>query len=242
MRAFITFALLFSQLFAPLAWSATICNPLLVLIEGGFSSSDGRSMEDLYSTLSRDWTSVSIVLIDNEYFAEGLVVDASEWDFYNIPRWFKKSGFWPVVVVGHSLGGASAYFLAQSTPTTLLVTLDAVSTPDEKDHPRVRWVNVYAKNAPALLQLVIPFYLGDSLGEDWEHEDEADVNIPVRWTSHSNVNRLFWRAKRELYDALESCPTRSKEIESRTNAMEILGLCEHDGINCHFSDYVSFER
>ena len=238
MEAHITFALLLSLVFAPVAWSATTCDPLLVLIEGGFSSSEGRSMEDLYKTLSSDWTSVSIVLIDNEYFAAGVVVDARDRDFSKLQRWFNAGGFWPVVVVGHSLGGASAYVLAQSTPTTLLVTLDAVAHPDENDHPGVRWVNVYAKNAPQLLQFVVPWFLGDSLGEDWEHEDNADVNIPVRWTSHSNVHKLFWSAKGELYDALESCPMRPTGVGRRTDATQILDLCGHDGVNCDFSHHV----
>ena len=224
------------------AQSATTCHPLLILIEGGFGSSDGDSMEGLYKILSDDLDTISIVLLDNEYFANGLTVDGRDFDFKNIPKWLKEAGFWPVVVVGHSLGGASAYFLAKSTPTKLLVTLDAVSSPDEKPHPGagVRWVNVYAKNAHPLVQIITFFYLGDSLGVDWEHEGNADLNVPVRWTSHSDVSKMFFRAKDEIVDALVSCPSRPRGVNEQTGIRDFLLFCKDDGINCHFSDNVSF--
>ena len=224
-------------------WTQYRCDPLLVLIEGGSASSDGLSMERLARDLFDSYTTqhrTTVVSIDNGYFFE-----PKWWSLWTIPYageeeekdmgivadTIQESGHWPVVVVGHSLGGSTAYDIATMATISLLVTLDAVSTPDDVPSLDAPWINVYAINK---------WGHGDSIGEDWEYERNADWNVGMENTSHSAVSSMFKRAENVILDSLHKCD-RPDHVEETLDLRFVTGLCRNDLINCAYAAYL-FEK
>ena len=216
-----------------------MCNPLLVLVEGGSASSDGSSMEalarDLFDRYSKE-ERTTVVSVDNGYF-----FSPKWWSLWTIPHvgdvesenmdtvatMIRDSGHWPVVLVGHSLGGSTAYEIASSTPTSLLVTLDAVSSPDNVPSLDMTWwINVFAHNH---------LFKGDSIGEDWEHEPNADSNIRMKKTSHSAARSMFERVEGDILNVLRSCYDRPQELPRKLDISVTTGLCRVDQINCAYA-------
>jgi len=141
--------------------------PLLVLIEGGLSSSSGVSMADLKKKIWTRYDScgVDVYTPDNDDiwgreiggifdFAGMLGKLWMEEDFieYEVDR-ITSAKYNPIVIVGHSVGGLAAFELGDALPgTSLVVTLDPVSYWESKDpfmekprHAR-QWIHVYLKN------------------------------------------------------------------------------------------------
>ena len=94
-------------------------------------------MEEFMETLSARYRGrTTIAVVDNGPFVSTIFgipyqsKDDYDEDLQNLAIDVQKTGFWPVVVVGHSLGGAVAYQLSHLTNVHLLVTLDAVGNPD----------------------------------------------------------------------------------------------------------------
>ena len=206
--------------------AAAACEPLLVTIEGG-SSSGGDSMATLSVQLVERVSSY-VINVDNKYFFEDGLLWIPHFDNEDATRlseYLSDIGLWPIVLIGHSLGGTTAYEIASRIPISLVVTLDAVSTPDNMQHPGngVKWINVYAYNHW--------WGLGNSLGEDWQYEPNADENRVLKRTSHHAVVRMFNEAHEDVYDALRSC-TRNPSRRAGLNREVMQELCEHDGISC----------
>ena len=100
------------------------CEPLLVTIEGGSASSGGQSIEDLYAQLDSLYfgSIVRIMNIDNKYFFTGGPIPTSREGQMDIfAGVLVNLGFWPIVIVGHSLGGSTAHDIASRVPISLLL-------------------------------------------------------------------------------------------------------------------------
>ena len=208
------------------------CEPWVVTIEGGWSSSSGDSMKELSQKLmGKVRSNVNVINFDNGYFFRRSFLGIPVLDSHPITRANlttlvdAMSGFGPIVIIGHSLGGATAHAVSRIIPVSLLVTLDAVSYPDDRPHPGngTKWINVYAYNHW--------YGLGNSIGVDWEHESDADENLKLYKTSHSDVIKMFNQASQDIYDALNDCKRR--DSRRRSNDEAIRHLCEHnDGVTC----------
>lgn len=208
------------------------CNPLLLMIEGGDWSSNGDSIEDLANEIDEDYKEMGIDVFP---------VDGSK--FWSSWRYFKNrsasqlahdlrlSGYYPLVIVGHSLGGATAHALAERVETSLLVTLDAVSFNDNQARPRgaAKWVNAYVgKNAWLV-------WNGNAVGPDWDDEPHADVDFHAGYYSHSNVRAMYKKknpkdgmsAEDWVLEALKYCPSGQNYREFNPGS-----LCRTGSIAC----------
>ena len=188
--------LVYTTCWSPPVWSqnsSQVCKPLLLLIEGGAESSrDGESVEFLANEIVPRYNQegIPVVLMDNAFF----------WNKYT---WLPSNGedasqklirsrYWPIVMVGHSMGGATAYNLAQRVPTELVVTLDAVSFADRRRRPANArtWINVWVgSNYDNLPGCCLPIY-GDGFGPDWDKREGADLDIYAGAQSHFDVKYM----------------------------------------------------
>lgn len=144
---------------------------------------------------------LAVGLIDLKLFIAKKVPVFDSEDADRLAKILADLGLWPIVLIGHSLGGASAHYIASRINVSLLLTLDAVSSPDDQPHPGggAKWINVYAKNYLGM---------GDGWGEDWEYEPNADVNRHLKSTSFHDHYKVIWmfnRASDDVYSALNRC-------------------------------------
>ena len=197
--------------------AATHCEPLLVTIEGG-ASSGGSSIRKLYRHLDDVYSKqeIRVMNIDNSYFFTRFSIRnwnpipvAREGEMESFAEILKMFGFWPIVLVGHSLGGSTAHDIASRVPISLLVTLDAVSSPDNLPHPNLgaRWINVYAKNR------WLVWGWGNGIGEDWEYEGAADRNEKMTNTGHYRIFEMFSTVSEDVSDALHDCTSKPPQID-----------------------------
>ena len=201
------------------------CTPLVVTIEGG-ASSGGQGIQRLARALVPN-TYGYVIVVDNNYFFDRSTLGFPSFDPADGDRFadiLSKLGLWPIVIIGHSLGGSSGHSIASRIPVSLLLTLDAVSHPDDVPHPGggAKWTNVYAKNF---------LFYGNSVGEDWEHEPNADKNHGLRFTRHYHVIKMFNRAASDVYRVIRTCTHESVRTD-RLNKDVYRNLCAHDGVRC----------
>ena len=214
----LAFGLVATQLFAD-----SRCSPLLLMIEGGFDSSSGQavSIPRLAAAIRDDYSDrgITVTVVDNGPYWEqvflGLIPKFLPNRIRRTASRLQRANYWPVVVVGHSLGGATAYHLSQRYPTSLLVTLDPVSMSGNRahlEHPQgaARWINVISSE--------------DATGPDWGRQDRAE-NIFVD-VDHSDVEPMFSRIENDVLAVLSRCnkvvgPPKSKEI------------CKIHGVDCN---------
>ena len=201
------------------------CNPLLVMIEGGARSSDGPSMEKLVDDIQDDFASrgIAIADLDNGPFSSiktAIFPYLKKAKVQEAAKQIKSSNHWPVVIVGHSLGAATAWDLANSMPIQLLVTLDGVSfRQDRRPAMAVSWRNVWVnKNAP---------------GPDWKSEP-ADIDYTIGNYSHSDVEKMWsWRHPKfgsvedAVLKALLKCPRSIRVSPPKPGE-----LCKLDSVGC----------
>ena len=215
------------------SWGDDHCDPLLLLIEGGSASSGGQSMEELMETLSVRYKGRTMVaVVDNGPFVSTRFwipyhTDDDAEDLRRLALAVGNTGFWPVVVVGHSLGGAIAYKFTHLTQVSLLVTLDAVGSPDDVRRSGAEsWINVYAYNRFFL------FGPGNSIGEDWELERNADVNIKMEDTRHGWVHTMYNKVEDRVLRALDKCTQRPTEIADGLDPRAVNVLCSNPYVKC----------
>ena len=200
-----------------------VCHPLLLMIEGGGPSSDGSSMERLTGRISKSLSDrgVTVVNVDNGPFWTAVWHNFRPKEVKDAVRRIKEGRFWPLVIVGHSLGAATAWHLAQSLPTSLLVTLDGVSYNDDRSAPANarQWRNVWVTQT--------------TFGRpDWGYEPNADVDYTVGDFNHSDVQRMwsanvspFGRVADAVSHALECQGVASPEPQPRL-------LCDLEAVGC----------
>ena len=179
------------------AWAASGCKPLLLLMEGGSGNNAGAAMQDLANELRPI------------YHQRGIFVDTPDNDEFWRWKWIQDhavekkvrsirgGGYDRIVIVGHSMGGALGFRLANDLPTTLLVTLDPVSYSRPASKPRSvqRWVHVYLKG-----NFLGPIY------PDWGYQRYADRNIH-RDLGHNDVRGMYALIASEVEAALRCRPT-----------------------------------
>ena len=208
------------------------CKPLVIAIEGGILSG-GVGIRNLTRYLVPRIHGY-VISVENLYlFSKPEFLPIPPYMFfigYNskvaaiFARKFSRLGLWPIVMIGHSVGGASAHAISSMIPVSLLVTLDAVSYPDNQPHPGngARWINVYARNR---------LWVGNSIGEDWEFEPNADDNIGIN-TSHFKVETMFKRVENIVNDVLRTCtPNPHKRGGAKHQVYK--NICSIYGIYCY---------
>ena len=197
------------------------CEPLLVLIEGGgwsSSGSRGKSIESLAASLKNRYRgdNVEVVNIDHSFFMDSLFW-FNDSQYKRAASAIRKSNFWPIVIIGHSLGAQTAYDIASTTPVSLLITLDGVSFWGKNEnlpHPGkgVRWININAT--------------GEGWGSDWGYQDHPDKSTKVD-LGHSDVREMFGHVRNTVKDTLTNCDylPSPESTEGR--------LCDIPGVVCN---------
>jgi len=189
---------------------AAECSPLLILVEGGFSSSgsSGESVQKLDAVLYErygDKYDIPVMTIDSEYywghllFIPQFIEDRRD----TAAKHINASGYKPIVIVGHSLGGHVAYRIAQRVKTSILVTLDPVSFAGSRNHLKnpttvKEWINIYDMHKP--------FWR-----PDWMDQNHATQNIPIGDSNieHSDVTEMYFYAEDDIKESLSECPQGS---------------------------------
>ena len=186
------------------------CHPLLLMVEGGKSSSgsqSGTGIEKLAQDITPEYSRKGIVVasVDNDPFW-------TDWDEgwelkENVVKKFtdhiEASRFSPIVIVGHSWGSDTAWRFAKRLHPTLLVTLDPVSYLPVYDeapvyHPGrpTYWINVRAYDlTPWLLGCIFTACLSNLLTPStyfpyWHDKQKADTDSYV-YTDHFNPKHMF---------------------------------------------------
>lgn len=191
------------------------CRPLLIFIEGGGVLFDGDTLEKTENFVRNNEAFFHIKNLDIEYIEN---VNLMEPVFKPVNGYFFKTHFneekiqqkitryskdrWPIVVVGWSLGGTSAWSMSKYRQISLLVTLDPVSaggkyekfTSNKADH----WINVYSTEKTFLAWAPWRWIFGQ-----WGKQEEAE-NIPSS-AQHGEVHLMYTLVESTIIETLESC-------------------------------------
>ncbi len=217
------------------------CNPLLILIEGanqsvvsGIDGTDGESMTTHARQIVNEFNKmdIPIVLMDNEPF----------WSNLNVVQWEKiieaaekigESGFNRIVIVGHSLGGPTAYDIADFLSVKMIVTLDAISYPFGSPHIKRKpfgakeWWNIWVGDIfPPVT--IFP--------KSWRQTLPADVNFRVPGNvGHSDIDRM-WHYNHPIHGSvrdavLDALSCDYPYVSGETNPSV---LCHLDSIGCMY--------
>ena len=221
-RLMLATLLAFASLNTALAASDGACHPLLLMIEGGGPSSDGSSMEGLTDRISKSLAGggVTVVNVDNGPFWTAFFHRYRPRKVKDAVQRIQEAQYWPLVIVGHSLGAATAWHLARSLPTSLLVTLDGVSYNDNRRAPANarQWRNVWVDQ--------------DAFGPDWGPEPNADVDYSVGDFSHSDVQQM-WSVSHRRYGSVADAVSRALECQGvPTREPQSKLLCDLEAVGC----------
>lgn len=173
------------------------CRPLLIVIEGGGGGKTGGATQGLADYFRRIYSGhVQINVMDNDQFWFLLNFRSNSFNYQvnMVNEQIARGGHFPIVIIGHSMGGAVAFNFATRIPTDLLVTLDPVSRPvPTHERPKwvKRWTHVYVKGD----HLILP---------DWQHQYGADQNIHLPDTSHFDVISMYNQVSKTV-DAYLKC-------------------------------------
>ena len=194
------------------------CDPLLVLFEGaGWSSgSRGDSIRSLAAELKdqylKNGDGIEVVSVDHRLFMDSFGYFNKRYE--RAANAISESNFWPIVIIGHSLGAQTAYDVASRIEVSLLITFDGVSfwgRDENLPHPGEKWININAS--------------GDGWGPDWGYQGNPDKQIKVD-LGHSDVTEMFGHVRNIVENTLRNCDhlPRSESIEGK--------LCDIPGANC----------
>ena len=183
------------------------CNPILLFIEGGgwssSKSNSGKLLRDLAKQVPSENTTIKV--IDNSFYMVRVY-----WVEYLLPFKFwvdegkaiqtatelMDSNYSPIVIVGHSLGAATAHLIALNLwRPSLLVTLDGVSWWGDAahlPHPGVgkRWININATD--------------NGWGPDWDSQGRTDKFLTVN-ANHKDVFRMLFPIMNDIREWLLDC-------------------------------------
>lgn len=116
-------------------------------------------------------------------------------------HWNSTNSETPIILIGYSYGGDTAYDIADRLPRKYqptLITLDPVGKKGYRDDlPKPTegiWLNIYTKPRP---------FSFDWLGIGWRHQDNADINIKFPG-KHHEAQKMFDLAKPTIDDTI-SC-------------------------------------
>ena len=191
------------------------CSPLVVLYGGADSSSSSGSSKGLFDYCQDDYKPPS-----------GVRKRCEEWGGWRWMNWlwvwrqtrsireyWSSNGEPPVVLVGHSYGGDSAYEVARDLGDDIartLITLDPVSSRtttngDKIPKPNVRkWTNVYVDPDRGSGCGVVSW-----LGQGWRSQTNADRNI-LSSKNHCSVRHMLSLVQSDIDDAAV-CQAKAKQ-------------------------------
>ena len=199
---------------------ASNCKSLLLFVEGGgwteakFTS--GWRLREIAEIYSEEYPQVAVISASHEAY----MLDLFYFDFEAIEDAadsISQSTVAPIVIVGHSLGAATAYEIADALPTwrqnqyLLLITLDGVSwDPNNFWNLRIgerrwlplgsgkKWIDVNAIGNWGI------FGCHNGAGPDWDGQANADRKINVN-ACHKEVDKMLIKVKSDINDWLTNC-------------------------------------
>ena len=159
------------------------CKPLLILIKGGGGGKTGGGIQTLADYFRKTYSGdIQINVMDNDQFWFLFNFRENNFNYQAniISEQINRGRHFPIVIIGHSMGGYVAARFATRIPTDLLLTLDPVSYAQPKNvKPQwaKHWIHIYLR--------------GDALGiPDWQHQNSADRNIHLH-TDHFDVINMY---------------------------------------------------
>lgn len=188
---------------------AQSCKPLIVFYNGFLN-------QDLDKLLGKR----NFYSICNEYIPrQGVTKKCLSWskigggyktDFI-VDHWDSTSKKTPVILIGYSYGGDTAYDIAESLPKSYnptLITLDPVGKKGlDSSLPKPtsgKWINIYTKDA-------VSFNKCDLIaraGVRYRNQFNADSNLTFD-VNHCDVDIMFSRAKPFIEEAIaKGCGTK----------------------------------
>ena len=232
---FILMALVSSLAGPSTANSQTPCRPLLVGFHGAKDTSEVHMnllFTHIKQTIHIEIDTMLFGWWDDEDSDGPGEIEA----IHHIKKFERRCPSQPIVIIGHSWGGDSAFDVTLhdlKTIPDLIVTLDAVSHMNIRSHHlHPKWINVYV-HVPPLVSAALVFptlscilhWLNESeaacdcvamVGGHWKHEDAADCNLKATQAkNHCDLFGLYKTVRHHVEKVLlaESLDFRADKCE-----------------------------
>lgn len=210
------------------------CRPLLLLIEGGARSVPDSIIGGFFEDIRHDYlfnsniSGIKAEVIQGKDYWDGLNYFISS-DVEELRRFIELGNYYPIVIVGHSMGAHIAWELADSLPTDLLVTLDGISfltweqyIPDVPDGliyvgPRIK--NNHPRHPKDTLEWRNVWVNFDSLGPNWSDEPRADIDYSIGDYTHYDVEEM-WRKEDSKYGSAAEAVDRVLRVCHRSEPLK----------------------
>jgi len=185
--------------------SNTCSKPLLIFYGGGGDRDISGNVRNWVLPLINSYSSIEGLTIKYYPFTDNFIPiggNAEVIQFINNHiRNYPNS---PIILVGHSYGGDSAYEAIDNInkKVDLLVTLDPVSNfrTSQRAKPTnvLRWVNVWTSDSWSVGDVVA------ELGGDWDRQDNADQNIELQCVPHGKSQRMYIEVETQVLNTLRN--------------------------------------
>ncbi|MEM9149920.1 MAG: alpha/beta hydrolase [Cyanobacteria bacterium P01_F01_bin.3] len=179
--------------------------PLLVIYGGGGDSSWSHNVESWAESLIKKTPYSQIEGLTVKYFpfTDNFIPIGNNdeaVDFIN--QHIADNPNSPVVLVGHSYGGDTAYEAIKliNQKVDLLITLDPVSNfrPSQRSKPPnvSTWINVWTSHSNTGSDVIA------EIGGDWDNQDSANDNIEISGIPHGASWTMYTHIQQRVVDTL----------------------------------------